>query len=442
MTGTGLKKVIVSTLGCKSNQYDSSALEDMLKEGGYSVVDFPGPADACVINTCTVTGRTDYQSRQLIRHVRRLNPDAVVIVTGCYAQVSPDEVKAIDGVDYIVGNPEKGRILDYLLKGRRQSPFVAAGGWEDGTPFTLRAKTSGGRTRANFKVQEGCNRACSYCIIPRARGAGKSLPPQELLRELDSLVTRGYREIILTGIHLGAWGADLTPPLGLTGLLRLIEDKGYPCRFRISSLDPDEVTDGIIGLLKGSRSVCNHLHIALQSGDDDILRKMKRPYTAALFRERVVKAFESVEDISIGADVIAGFPGEGDREFENTFSVINDLPLSYLHIFPFSVRRGTAAEGYAARVSAKAIKERCARLKALDEEKREAFYRRFTGRSVEVLVENARDRRTNLLKGRARNYIPVLFEGSGALANTIAGVRLETFTPEGMRGVFDKKGVS
>jgi len=432
------KKIVITTLGCKSNQYDSSALEDMLTEGGHSVVDFPGPADACVINTCTVTGRTDSQSRQLIRKVRRLNPGAVVVVTGCYAQVSPGEVSGIDGVDYVVGNPEKERILEFVEQGRPKSTVTAIGRREHGTPFTLRAKTSGGRTRANFKVQEGCNMSCSYCIIPAARGASKSLPAEDIITELDSLVGRGYREVILTGIHLGAWGADLSAPSGLTGLLERIEERDYPCRFRISSLDPDEVTDGLIALMKGSKSICNHLHIALQSGDDAIIRMMRRPYKARLFIERVEAAVENIPDVSIGVDVIAGFPGEGEPEFERTFEVLKSLPLSYLHIFPYSKRRGTAAEAYGDQVDAKTIKERCARLMKLDEEKRAGFYGSFIGREAEVLVEAARDRKTGLLKGRARNYTPVLFDGPETLMNTIAAVRLTSFTAKGMRGVIEK----
>lgn len=433
------RRVVITTLGCKSNQYDSSALEDMMTEHGHSVVPLPGPADACVINTCTVTGRTDSESRQLIRKVRRLNPGAIVIVTGCYAQVSPGEVGSIDGVDYVVGNPEKARILEFIERDRPESTVTAAGRPEDPAPFTLRARTAGGRTRANFKVQEGCNRACSYCIIPMARGASKSLPAENIITELDSLVERGYKEVILTGIHLGAWGTDLPAPSDLTGLLRRIEERDYPCRFRISSLDPDEVDDELIGLLKGSKSICNHLHIALQSGDDSIIKMMKRPYGARLFTERVCSALENIPELSVGADVIAGFPGEGAVEFENTFEVLKNLPLSYLHIFPYSRRRGTAAESYAGQLDPKTIKERCARLKELDTEKRLAFYDGFIGRSAQVLIEAARDRTTGLLKGRARNYIPVLLDGPDSLMNTIARVRLESRTAEGMRGALEEE---
>ncbi len=428
------RTVSISTLGCKSNQYDSSALEDSLREAALDVVAFPGPADAYIINTCTVTGKTDHQSRQLIRKIRRENPGSVVIVTGCYAQVSSDEVAKIEGVDYILGNPEKSRVIEFINRGRTASTVTLVGPGEEGTPFSLRARSSSGRTRANLKVQEGCNRLCSYCIIPRARGRSKSLALDIVEREIDSLVESGYREVILTGIHLGAWGADLTPPLSLTSILALIEKKDYPCRFRISSLDPDEVTDGLIDIMKTARRVCNHLHLPLQSGDDSVIRRMKRPYTREVFREKVEKVCASVPEVSVGADVIAGFPGEGEMEFENTFSLLKDLPVSYLHIFPYSKRRGTAAAEYDSQVAPKVVKERCERLKRLDAAKRELFYETFLGKSGEVLIETARDKKTGLLKGRSRNYIQVWAGGGDELANTLVKVRLTGSAHEGMTG--------
>jgi threonylcarbamoyladenosine tRNA methylthiotransferase MtaB len=426
--------VSISTLGCKSNQYDSSALEDALKRASLNIVPFPGPADAYIINTCTVTGKTDIQSRQLIRKVRRDNPGAVLIVTGCYAQVSPDEVAAIDGVDYVVGNPEKGRIVEYIMKGRQASPVKDIGEWQDGTPWSLRAGSSSGRTRANFKIQEGCGRSCSYCIIPKARGLSRSLPIDEVERELDLLVESGYREIILTGIHLGAYGADFNSPADLTSVVELIEKKDYPCRFRISSLDPDEVTDRLIELLKGAKRICNHLHLPLQSGDDSIIRRMHRPYTGALFAEKVEKLAASVADISIGADIITGFPGEGEKEFENTFSLLSGLPLSYLHVFPFSIRQGTPAATLSGHVEKRVIKERCERLHELDSQKRDASHKSFEGRQECVLIELARDRKTGLLKGRSRNYIQAYLEGEDGLRGKLTRVKLLSSFGGGMMG--------
>lgn len=427
-------KVSITTLGCKSNHYDSSALEDALRDASLGVVPFPDFADAYIINTCTVTGKTDHQSRQLIRKVKRINPASLVIVTGCYAQVSPDEVSRMEGVDYVIGNPEKGRIVDYLLKGRPAATLKDVGPYEPGTPFTLRARTSSGRTRANLKVQEGCSKQCSYCIIPRARGLSKSLSLTEVEKELDTLAGSGYKEIVLTGIHLGAWGPDLGHGLDITTILELIERKDYPCRFRISSLDPDEVTDRLIEVLSTAKRVCNHLHLPLQSGDDSIIRRMKRPYTGEVFRAKVERLASCVDEVSIGVDVIAGFPGEGEKEFENTFSLLKDLPVSYLHIFPFSKRTGTPAAGYEEQVRPADVRERCQRLKELDILKRAAFHASFAGRTAEVLIESARDRKNGLLKGRARNYIQVFMEGGDGLRRNISTVRLSPLNEEGMKG--------
>ncbi len=428
-----VRKVAITTLGCKSNQYDSSALEDALRAASFEVAPFNGPADAYIINTCTVTGRTDTQSRQVIRKARKENPGALVVVTGCYAQVSPEEVKSL-GVDFVVGNPEKERIVEYLIGGRQGAAIEDLGQWQEGTPWTLRARSSSGRTRANMKIQEGCGRACSYCIIPRARGLSKSLPLNEIEREFDFLVEAGYKEVVLTGIHLGAWGADLSPSTDITALLELIEKKDYPCRFRLSSLDPDEVTERLVEILKDAKRVCNHLHLCLQSGDDGIIRRMRRPYTRGLFAEKVERLVASVPEVSIGVDVIAGFPGEGDAEFENTFSLLSNLPVAYLHIFPFSARRGTPAASSRDQVEPGTIKERCSRLHELDRAKRDAFHQSFFGKRASVLIESGRDRRSGLLAGRARNYMRVFIDGGDGLKKRLLDVELLEAAHGGVMG--------
>ncbi len=431
-------KVSITTLGCRSNQYDSTALGQMLREERFETVPFPGPADAYVINTCTVTAKTDSQSRQQIRRALRANPDAVIIVTGCYAQVYPDEVAGVKGVDYVLGNPEKTRIIEYIRKGRRkEGPEKVVGPFEVGTPLSLRASNGYDRTRVNLKLQDGCNRRCTFCIVPLARGSSKSLPTIEVLKEIEVLVNKGFKEIVFTGIHLGAYGVDLTPRTSLTHLLKEVEKRSYPCRFRISSIDPDEVTDEVIEVLKGARTVCNHLHLPLQSGDNLILKRMRRPYTREFFTERVERLIKNIPGVSIGADVIAGFPGEGPGEFENTFSLIRDLPVSYLHVFPYSKRRGTPAAEYPDQVKSKTVKMRCNRLKGLDGLKREDFYRSFMGCTSQVLIEGKRDRETGMLKGRTRNYIPVLIEDAQASYSRASGeleVRLTDFSSSGMVG--------
>ncbi|MBI5561142.1 MAG: tRNA (N(6)-L-threonylcarbamoyladenosine(37)-C(2))-methylthiotransferase MtaB, partial [Deltaproteobacteria bacterium] len=372
------RRAAVTTLGCRTNQYDSSAIEDFLREAGFTTVPFSESADVYVINTCTVTSRTDYQSRQLIRRAKRKSPDSIVIATGCYAQTSPDEVSNLNGVDYVLGNPEKAMVVECIRKGRpAYGPVIIVGAPERGTPLSLRARGPYSRTRVNLKVQDGCNKACSYCIIPRARGTSKSVPLNSVIKEAEGFIEKGFKEIVVTGIHLGAYGRDLVPAITIVDLLREIEKRNYPCRFRLSSLDPDEVTDELIGVLKGSRTVCNHLHLALQSGDDRVLKGMKRPYTSGYFAGRAVKLSEEVPGISIGADVIAGFPGEGEREFENTLNLIKELPLAYLHVFPYSRREGTAACAYPGQLNRGVKKGRAKMLMEIDREKREGFYRVF-----------------------------------------------------------------
>ncbi|MEK6759578.1 MAG: tRNA (N(6)-L-threonylcarbamoyladenosine(37)-C(2))-methylthiotransferase MtaB [Deltaproteobacteria bacterium] len=427
-------RAAIVTLGCKANRYDSSALEDLLRSTGISVVAPASDADAYIINTCTVTARTDHHSRQEIRRIRRANRGAIVIVTGCYAQVSPDEINSIEGVDYIVGNPHKDKIAGLIMKGRALTTEIMVGHGEEGTPLTLRARSSGGRTRANLKVQDGCDKRCAYCIIPKARGTSRSLPPASIEAEIEAMIEAGYREIVLTGIHLGAYGADLPNGESLAALLRMIEKRRFPCRFRVSSLDPDEVTDEIIDLLASRGSLCNHLHLALQSGADSIIREMRRPYTASQFRSRVERIWRAVPEVSIGVDVIAGFPGEGRGEFEATFDLIKDLPISYLHSFPYSKRPGTPAAAMDGQIDRREVRQRCERLKCLDLEKRRAFYKASIGTKAEVLIEGGRDKETGALLGHSRNYIPVaVAPGSAQRCETIE-VLLTRYTDKGMIG--------
>lgn len=439
------KTFCLTTLGCKANQYDSAAMSEALTAlPGYCLVNFPGPADVCIINTCTVTASSDTQSRGLIRRARRHNPNAVVIVTGCYAEVASGELSALHEADYVLGNPAKGDIAEYVRRGRRNgAPLVAAGQVEEGprgVPWSLRARSASGRTRINLKIQDGCDMSCAYCLIPRARGASRSLPLAALEAEVAEIAQKGFKEIILTGIHLGGWGRDLSPPLNLTALLEVIERKKYPCRFRVSSIDPDEVTERFIEVMAGASSICNHLHLPLQSGDDKVLKLMRRRHDSALFSRVLSTLTERVEGIAIGSDVIAGFPGEGQREFENTYALLKDLPLAYLHVFPFSPRSGTLAATLSDRVDGVTIKKRCALLRALGEEKKKAFNKRFIGSSAEVLIEGARDRKTGLSHGRSSNYINVLLE-AGPGSKAAAAVHENEFIRLRLKGPAEASGL-
>lgn len=439
-----VKTAAITTLGCRANQYDSSAMEDILIEGGLQVVSPSAVADAYIINTCTVTGSTDSQSRQEIRKLKRRNKDAVIIVTGCYAEVSAEEVAEIEGVDFVLGNPEKSKVLECIEAGRggvvNMSKTSVS---EDLGLMELRVKDSTvkkshKRTRANLKIQDGCDRTCSFCIIPKARGASRSVPVAGLLEELKALSNAGFREVILTGIHLGGYGRDLLPQKStMTSLLKDMSELGLPMRLRISSLDPDEVTEELVDLLASEAVICNHMHLALQSGSDKILKSMNRPYNAERFREVVESLAGGVKDISIGADVIVGFPGESEADFIETFNMIEALPLAYLHVFPYSERSGTEAATMSGQVDARIIKERAKRLRMLGEQKCLEFYGKFIDKKVEVLVESGRNEKSGLLKGRTNNYIPILIDGGDELKGTIVKVLLrgDELSLEGMRGV-------
>jgi len=403
-----LKKIAIATLGCKVNKYDSAVIHKLLEGAEYSFVPFDQQADIYIVNTCTVTKRADYQSRQLIRRSHRLNQDALIIVTGCYAQRAPQEIKEIQGVDYTVGVGEKGRIVD-LING---SP-----GKEVSSEITNDIPAFPEHTRAFLKVQDGCDSYCSYCVVPYARGRSKSLQKEETIRNISKLTELGYREIVLTGIHLGSYGWDLMPPTRLSNLLRSIEHEGISCRIRLSSIEPTEFDDDLIDLISSSPIICNHLHIPLQSGADEVLKRMNRPYSSELFKELVKKLVSAIPDLNIGVDVIVGFPGESHENFTNTVSVIEELPIGYLHVFPYSRRPGTPAADFPDQVDSKTIKNRGKILRGIGNRKREEFYRRFLGKRLSVLIESKRDVDTKYLKGFSRNYIPVLIDVGEDMVN-------------------------
>ena len=406
-------KISLITLGCKTNQTDAASLAAELTAGGQEIVSSPKKADAFIVHTCTVTQKADYQARQAIRRIIAKNPEARIIVTGCYAQVSPDVLKEIPGVDFIVSMGERNQIPD-LLQSRKKPKTARILSSETGrlTSFAEeRLPLFLDRTRAYLKVQDGCNSFCSYCIVPLARGRNRSLPLDRARARARELASSGFKEIILTGIHLGTYGEDLNPPLFLLDLLQALErEPGIP-RIRLSSIEPGELNLPLIDFLSRAQNVCPHLHIPLQSGDDQILRQMNRNYSQSFFEDRIHRLVQAIPDLAIGVDLIGGFPGEKEKAFENTYNLIGRLPLAYLHVFPFSRRKGTPAANFPNPVPPEVIKARCQALRALGVRKRIDFYRSFLGRRMKVLIESKRDRETALLKGFSRNYIPVLIDG-------------------------------
>jgi threonylcarbamoyladenosine tRNA methylthiotransferase MtaB len=402
--------VSIATLGCKVNQFESEALIDALEQRGYAFIASGEGADITIINTCTVTHRADFQSRQMARRALRSNPNSLIIVTGCYSQVEPDAFLKMDGVKFLIGNREKNQIPDLLpLMQRGGFPNAQVSDIQKEKLFSEIPLTSFHRhTRAFLKIQDGCNARCSYCIVPYARGPSRSLLPERLLENLKMMKEKGFKEVVLTGIHLGAYGLDLNPPFPLEMLMRRLEKEETPDRIRLSSIEPGDFSPELISSLSQSRKICPHLHISIQSGDDEILKKMNRDYDRSFLSDLIQELCLRVSNLSIGADVIVGFPTETEENFRHTCGLVESLPFSYLHVFPFSRRKGTPAYQFPRGVDEKEIKKRAETMRELGKKKRQAYYHQFLNQELSVLVEDRREKGTGRWKGLSRNYIPVL----------------------------------
>jgi threonylcarbamoyladenosine tRNA methylthiotransferase MtaB len=421
-------KFIITTLGCKVNQYESDAIARRLKDLGCAPAGDKEPADICIINTCTVTGKAAMQSRQAVRQLIRSNPRAQIVVTGCYAQTEPDELKKINGVHRIIGHGDKHLVPDLVLSVKKAafSPVIVRRDVLSERHFKqIPVTVSGNRTRPFLKIQDGCNAFCTYCIVPYARGKSRSMPFESVLNNIRYLKDAGFHEVVLSGVHLGAYGLDLSPKTRLTDLLVRIRDANAMDRVRLSSIEPRELTQDIVELAATSDIFCNHFHIPLQSGDDHILEKMHRDYSRSFFEDLIFKIKKRIPGAAIGVDLLIGFPGETEKAFESTYSLIEKLPVTYLHVFPFSPRPGTPAEKYPAKVPAKIIKARCETMRRLGDEKKKTFYNKFEGKTLRILIEGKRDHSTGLLKGITSNYIPVHVAGDDTLFNTLVRVTIE-----------------
>ncbi|UCG11234.1 MAG: tRNA (N(6)-L-threonylcarbamoyladenosine(37)-C(2))-methylthiotransferase MtaB [Deltaproteobacteria bacterium] len=416
-----MNTVALATLGCKVNQCETAYLEELLEGQGFQILPFTEKVDLYCINTCAVTGRAAMESRQFIRRAIRRNPKAQVVVLGCYPQVASEEVTAIPGVTQVLGTIEKLELLNYLpFPEENELPGVHvqdARKAPDAKPLTLFRFAR--RTRAFLKIQDGCNAFCSYCIVPYARGRSRSVTVASILEQVQQFLAHGHQEIVLTGIHLGHWGADLTPRQDLDALVGQVLDHCPPPRLRLSSLEPGEITAGLLDLLATSPRLCPHLHVPLQSGDEDVLRLMNRHYHPNLYRDLVMEATRRVPDLALGADVLVGFPGENDESFQTTYRFIDSLPIAYLHVFPFSPRPGTPAATMRDQVSPAVIRRRCHRLRELDRIKRLSFMQRYLGKTRPVLVENRLYDQGDMLCGFSDNYLPVLVQSDLSLGNRI-----------------------
>ncbi len=406
-------RVAILTLGCRVNQAESSVLEGTLKENGVTIVQLQDNPDVCIVNTCTVTAKGDYNSRQLVRRAARAG--AGVIVTGCYSQLSPSEVRAIPGVSEVVDNRKKYDIVTMLT----------------GRPADLVYNLSS-RSRPHLKVQDGCNFKCSYCSVPLARGGSRSILPEEAIERAQAIGSSGHKEIVLTGIHLGSYGQDLKVKSNLNILLKRLLDETDIARFRLSSLEIGELNAELVEIMQNKR-ICNHLHLPLQSGSDKMLRLMNRQYDAAHYRDAIQFVADKVDNVSLGTDVIVGFPGEGDDEFNDTWHLINDLPFSYLHIFPYSVRPGTKAESMLATASKKVVAERLVSLRNLAALKKGSYMARQVGRGLDVIIEDSRE--GNLISGTSANYQKILVPAAGLIKGMLVYVRPTGIIDGMLRGI-------
>lgn len=426
----------IITLGCKVNRYESDRLAAELSGLGLIEADLGGPADCVIVNTCTVTGRAGQQSRQTVRAAIRSNPQALVIATGCHAQTDPESLSGIENLCAVCGNSHKDRISglirDIVTSGPQGNKALVFHDsiTEGRAPASFGPPVTGSRSRPVLRIQDGCNQRCSYCTVPAARGKSRSMDSETVARHLSALFQAGYGEVVLTGIHIGAWGLDLDPASCLS---RLLEDigaiQGVPS-LRISSLEPNELTGGIIALAQKGL-VRPHFHLPLQSGDDDILKLMRRPYTSAQYAQIVKNVRDALPLAAIGADVMVGFPGEDERAFRNTLELLEALPLTYLHVFPFSPRKGTAAFSMPGNIQPSIIKARTAILRELSKTKKEAFHNSLIGEKVSVCVEGPGSG-PNLWKGLTENYVAVEFLSDACLGpGSLVCCKIESSPPGG-----------
>jgi threonylcarbamoyladenosine tRNA methylthiotransferase MtaB len=418
-----MTRVAYATLGCRVNQVDSQEIQGRLEARGFETADV-ARADVVVINTCAVTARAELSDRQAIRRARRENPSARIVVTGCWAQINPGAVAALPGVDLVVGVSHRHRIGELVEELARGS---VVGDVTGGVSLAPAPPVRTSRSRAFLKVQDGCQHRCAFCIVPVARGASRSREPEVIVAQAAALVGAGHPEIVLTGIDMGHYGADLTPRTSLAALLRALVDVRGLRWLRLSSILPAYFTADLLEVVTGSPLVVPHLHIPLQSGSDRVLRRMRRPYTRAMYSRLVDRLAAAMPDLGLGTDVIAGFPGESDADAAATAEAVAALPFSYLHVFPYSDRMGTEAVGLDGHLDPRVVGQRAARLRTLDRRRRREFRERMLGSRRQVLVLARRDRETGMPAGLTDNYLEVLLGGDEAAAGTIIDARLIGF---------------
>ena len=431
-------KVACITLGCRTNQHDTAEMQTLLEKEGFVIVNQREKADAYVINTCTVTQKSDTSSRQAVKKSLELNPDALVVFTGCYAQLNPEEAAALPGLDLVLGNADKLEIAK-LLKAKLRlwkkseiTEIVMSDIHKKRIFRTIPVKSFQGITKAFIKVQTGCNEKCSFCTVVRARGKSVSDNRGNILDNIQEAINADFKEITLTGINLGTWGMDTGETF--SSLVQDIIELPGDFRVRLSSINPMEIDNDLIRLIAETEKICSHLHIPLQSGDNKILKQMRRNYNREQYIEVIHRAVNAIPNLGLGADVIVGFPGETDAAFENTRKLIEELPFSYLHVFSYSPRRGTEANDYKDDIPGNIKKERNKILTQLIKEKGLEFRNKSLNTIATVLIENQRDKNNGKLKGHTDNYIPISLDGPDPLKNCLIPITLQNISGNFVEG--------
>ncbi len=416
------KQVAFFTLGCKVNQYETDAMEHLFRDVGYEVTDFENFADVYVINTCTVTSMSDKKSRQMIRRAKKHNENAIIAVVGCYSQKSPDEVIAIEGVNLVMGTSDRNKIVTEVEKLDVKDHVIEVEDIMKQRVFeALSIEETYGKTRAFLKIQEGCDRFCSYCIIPYTRGPVRSRPINDIISEVKSLAKNGYKEVVLTGIHVASYGKDLGD-IRLIDVIKAINDIDGIHRIRTSSVEPLIITDDFLSELKEIDKFCPHFHLSLQSGSDSVLERMNRRYDKAEYKSAVDKIRKIYPDAAITTDIIVGFPGETEMEFEETRLYLKEMKLYEMHIFKYSPREGTKAAVMNEQVKPELKNRRSEILIKLADKNKYDFEKGFVDKEVEVLFETCNN---GIYEGHTKNYIKVYAHSDVDIIGEIALVRLE-----------------
>ena len=434
-----MRKIAFYTLGCKVNQSDTASMEGIFRRAGYEVVDFGSLADVYLINTCVVTNTGQRKSRQIINRAVRHNPLSLIVVTGCYPQTAPEEVRAIAGVDVIIGNQERARIVELVEQALENKQTEILDNVQKMTVDTkfeeLGVGTETDKTRAFLKIQEGCNQYCTYCIIPYARGPLRSRSLESIRSEVAKLVEAGYKEVVLIGIHLGCYGKELAKEgkhITLYDAVQAVLSVEGMCRVRLGSLESVEVEPRLLELMANEPRLCKHLHLPLQSGCDKILQAMHRPYDTARFTQLLQQIRAQVPDVAITTDIIVGFPGETEEDFATTLAFAEKCGFAKMHIFPYSKRKGTPAEKMPNQVDEAVKGERAARLAAVDEKLHQAMLKQMVGKTEEVLFEQPVD--AVHMEGLCGPYLRVVVPGTSELANTIAQVKITGIVDDWLTG--------